>query len=61
MSKNLEYTVQLKPEQYEFLKQMVTQYNLPDESKALRCLINFAITETQHRDDIFQTVRCLYC
>ena len=61
MSANLEFTVHLKPEQYEFLKQMATRYNLPDESKALRCLINFAMTEKQHQDDIFKTVRCLYC
>ncbi len=61
MSQNLQYTVELKAEQYEFLKQMATKYNLPDESKALRCLINFAMTEKQHEEDIFKTVRCLYC
>ena len=61
MSQNLEYTVELKAEQYEFLQQMATRYNLPDASKALRCLINFAMTEKQHEEEIFKTVRCLYC
>ena len=58
---NTDYTIALKERQYEFLKQMVEKYQLEDESKALRCLIDFAIGSPQSQDDVFQTIHCLGC
>lgn len=58
---NTQYTVDLKERQYEFLQQMVEKYNLPDESKALRCLLDYATENPEVQDDIFETVRCLGC
>jgi hypothetical protein len=58
---NEQYTVQLKPRQYQYLQEMARKYGLPDVSKALRCLIDFAIESPQQEKDIFQTVRCKDC
>jgi len=55
------HTVQLKPAQVEFLEQMTRAHDLDDMSKAIRCLVDFAIQESEHQDDIFQTIRCLHC
>jgi hypothetical protein len=55
------YSVELKAGQYEFLTRMMQKYDLPDESKALRCLINYARVESQREPEIFQEVRCLDC
>ena len=54
-----QYTVSLRDWQFQFLSEMARAYGLPDESKALRCLINYARTETDRRAEIFTQVRCL--
>ncbi len=61
MSDNLEYTVELKEEQYEFLKKIAEKYSLQDESKAIRCLIDFARQESDQEKAIFEEIRCLHC
>ena len=44
-----------------FLEQMTTQYDLPDVSKAMRCLVNYAQCVETARDDIFAEIRCNTC
>ena len=61
MSENIEYTLELKEDQYQFLTEMVDKYSPDDESKALRCLINFAIEESEHQESIFDEIRCRHC
>lgn len=61
MKDKSQYTVSLEKSQYDFLTEMVKKYNLSDESKALRCLINFATEEESQRDAIFSQIRCLHC
>ncbi len=61
MSENIEYTLELKEDQYQYLTEMVDKYSLDDESKALRCLINFAIEEADHEESIFDEIRCRHC
>ena len=58
---NETYTIELKERQMAFIKEMVEKHNLPDESKAIRCLINFAMQETGHETSIFTELRCLHC
>ena len=58
---NAEYTVVLNEQQHAFLGEIARKYNLSDESKALRCLINFAIESSSAHDEIFQKVRCRNC
>jgi len=44
-----------------FLEQMTTQYSLPDVSKTVRCLVNYARYAETARDDIFAEIRCNTC
>ena len=61
MSSNQEYTIQLKERQYAFLTEMVNKFSLPDESKALRCLINYAVAQPDLQESIFAEIRCQDC
>lgn len=54
-----QFTVSLRPWQFRFLTKMAHTYGLSDESKALRCLINYAKTDKDRRSEIFTQVRCL--
>jgi len=44
-----------------FLEQMTTEYSLPDVSKTMRCLVNYARYVETARDDIFAEIRCNTC
>ena len=61
MKDKAEYPMAIEKSQFEFLSEIAKKYSLPDESKALRCLINYAIEEQGARDTIFQQIRCLDC
>ena len=61
MAENEPTTLELKESQSEYLDAMTKKYNLPDRSKALRCLITFAMTETEHESSIFADIRCVNC
>ncbi len=58
---NDEYRVELKPRQWAYLEEMAEKHGLPDVSKALRCLVNFAVEEPDREGDIFQEIRCSDC
>jgi hypothetical protein len=55
------YSVELEKDMMQFVEQMVTNYQIPDASKAIRCLINYAREVEGVRDDIFAEIRCLSC
>ena len=55
------HQVELKPRQWAYLEAMAKKHGLPDASKALRCLVNFALEEADHEGDIFQEIRCSDC
>jgi hypothetical protein len=61
MSDKQTLTVELTTGQTDYLKAMVTEFALPDEGKAIRCLINFARTEPKQAESIFGQVRCIEC
>lgn len=54
-------SVELESGKVEFLDQVVRKYGLPDVSKAIRCLINYARENPDQLDAIFAEVRCLDC
>ncbi len=56
----IDKSFELYEDQLAFLKEMTKKYDLPDESKALRCLLNFA-TQDGETDEIFDEIRCLHC
>ena len=55
------YSIELEKDMMLFLEQMATQYDLPDVSKAVRCLVDYAISVETARDDIFAEIRCNRC
>lgn len=61
MSDNIEYTVELKERQWEYLEEMTKKYDIQDASKTLRCLINYAIESGDQEEDIYEEIRCLDC
>ncbi|MHC5022899.1 MAG: hypothetical protein ACYTGG_03150 [Planctomycetota bacterium] len=58
---NEPFTVELKPRHIEYLQQIADTYDLPDEWKALRALIDFAISSPDDEHHIFGEIRCLDC
>jgi hypothetical protein len=54
----IEFEVHL--DAYEMLTRITELYGLPDASKALRCLLDYATTDGDW-DEIFKTVRCRRC
>ena len=50
----------IQTQQKEWLDEMASKHSLPDTSKALRILIDYAIEEGTETD-IFDYVRCRYC
>ena len=40
------------------LEQIVDKYDLPDKSKALRCLMDYVEEKEDDQDDMFATIRC---
>ncbi len=61
MAENEPTTLELKENQLDYLDSMAKKHNLPDRSKALRCLITFAMQETEHEASIFTKTRCMNC
>lgn len=55
------YTVEMEADMMTFMEQMVEKYDLPDVSKAMRCLVNYARGVESARDDIFEEIRCYHC
>ncbi|HVO14780.1 MAG TPA: hypothetical protein VMV26_06175 [Alphaproteobacteria bacterium] len=58
--KKLRVTFEVYPDSYEMLLEVARRYELPDASKALRCLLDYAATDGDW-DDIFKKVRCRRC
>lgn len=54
-------SVELSETQAQYLQAMVQKYDLEDEGKAIRCLINFAREETAQEANIFEEIRCFDC
>ena len=43
------------------LEQIVDKYNLPDQSKALRCLLDYVEEKDTDWNDMFAAIRCNRC
>ncbi len=56
----IDQTYTVEADQQQWLETMARQYDLPDASKALRILIDFAIQDGDEAA-IFETIRCLRC
>lgn len=53
-------TFEIHADSYEMLLAIAERYQLPDASKALRCLLDYAATDGDW-DEIFKKIRCRRC
>lgn len=58
---NERHELELKSYQLRYLEEMARKHELPDASKALRCLIMFARQRPELEEVIFETIRCSDC
>ena len=52
---------EIYPDSEKMLEQIVDKYDLPDQSKALRCLLDYVEEKETDWDDMFATIRCNRC
>ena len=55
------YSFELEKDMMVFIEEMTAKYNLPDVSKAMRCMVNHAREVETAQEDIFAEIRCLSC
>jgi hypothetical protein len=53
-------SVEIHSDTQDMLKEIVEKFDLPDSSKAIRCLLDY-VAEDGDWDEIFDTVRCNHC
>ena len=53
-------TLEINSDAKEMLSSIVDKYNLPDTSKAIRCLLDYT-AEVGDWDTIFKKIRCRRC
>ena len=61
MSEKKDTTFEIYSDSEKMLGQIVDKYDLPDQSKALRCLFDYVEEKETDWDDMFATVRCNRC
>ena len=61
MSEKKDTTFEIYSDSEKMLEQIVDKYDLPDQSKALRCLLDHVEEKESEWDDIFATIRCNRC
>ena len=61
MSKKKDVSFEIYDDSEKMLDQIVDKYDLPDKSKALRCLMDYVEEKESDWDDMFATVRCNKC
>ena len=61
MSEKKNVSFEIYSDSEKMLEQIVDKYNLPDQSKALRCLLDYVEEKEADLDEVFATVRCNRC
>ncbi len=61
MSEKKDVSFEIYDDSEKMLDQIVDKYDLPDKSKALRCLLDYVEEKESDWDDMFATVRCNRC
>ena len=51
---------EIYPDSLDMLKDVAQRYEMPDPSKALRCLLDYAATDGDW-EEMFEKVRCRRC
>ena len=61
MSEKKDVSFEIYSDSEKMLEQITDKYDLPDKSKALRCLLDYVDEKESDWDDMFATVRCNRC
>ncbi len=61
MANKTPVTIELTPQQVQWLESKTADHGLPNIGKAVRCLINHARDEASADEAIFGTIRCPDC
>ena len=61
MSEKKDVSFEIYDDSEKMLDQIVDKYDLPDKSKALRCLMDYVEEKESDWDDMFATIRCNRC
>ena len=61
MSGKKDVSFEIYSDSEKMLEQIVDKYDLPDQSKALRCLLDYVEEKETDWDDMFATIRCNRC
>ena len=61
MSEKKDVSFEIYSDSEKMLEQITDKYDLPDKSKALRCLLDYVEEKEPDWDDMFATVRCNRC
>ena len=55
------YQIDLSAEQSAFLRSAQEQYNIPDESKVVRIMVDYLLSNPDIQATVFDETRCLWC
>ena len=55
------YEIDLNPDQMAFIRAAKEKYNIVDESKVLRFILDYIKTSPDTHDTVFNQTRCLRC
>ena len=55
------FEIELNPDQMAFIRLAKEKYDLTDESKAIRIVLDYLSTNPDIHDNVFSEVRCLRC
>ena len=61
MSEKKDVSFEIYSDSEKMLEQITDKYDLPDKSKALRCLLDYVEEKETDWDDMFATIRCNRC
>ena len=61
MSEKKNKSFEIYSDSEKMLEQIVEKYDLPDKSKALRCLLDYVEENELDWDNMFATIRCNRC
>ena len=55
------YQIALNPDQMEFIQSARVQYDIAEDDKVLRIILDYVLSNPGLHQDIFTEVRCLRC
>ena len=55
------YQIDLSSEQIAFLRSAQEQFNIPDERKVVRIMVDYLMSNPDIQETVFDETRCLWC